>query len=101
MKRTTWIARTAICLALLVCLQFLTRSFSQLVTGSCVNLILAMTALTGGVWSGDRIVTLCGAIAFALIGAGMLVFVAVRVIREWKQTSRKQTEEQTEEHTDE
>lgn len=55
----------------------------------------------GGVWSGDRIVTLCGAIAFALIGAGMLVFVTVRVIREWKQTSRKQTEEHTEEHTDE
>ena len=38
MKKTVWIVRTAICLALLIAVQFFTRSFGQLVTGSCVNL---------------------------------------------------------------
>ena len=69
MKKTTWIAWTAICLALLVCLQFLTRSLSQLVTGSCVNLILAMTALTGGVWSGVTVAALSPVFA-KLLGIG-------------------------------
>ena len=45
MKKTAWIARTAICLALLLCLQFVTKSLGQFVTGSCVNLVIAMAAL--------------------------------------------------------
>ena len=46
MTKTQWITRTAICLALLVCVQFVTKSLNQqLITGSCVNLILAVTAL--------------------------------------------------------
>ena len=58
MKKTTWIARTAVCLALLIAVQFFTKSLGQLVTGSCVNLVLAIKqgftsfdfpfALTGG-----------------------------------------------------
>ena len=52
MKKTVWITRTAVCLALLICLQFATKSLGQIVTGSCVNLVLAMAALFGGVWSG-------------------------------------------------
>ena len=48
MKKTAWIARTAICLALLLCLQFVTKSLGQFVTGSCVNLVIAMAALIGG-----------------------------------------------------
>ena len=52
MKKTVWIARTAVCLALLIAIQFLTKSLGQLVTGSCVNLVLAIAALIGGVWSG-------------------------------------------------
>ena len=52
MKKTAWIARTAICLALLLCLQFVTKSLGQFVTGSCVNLVIAMAALIGGLWSG-------------------------------------------------
>ena len=48
MKKTAWIARTAICLALLLCLQFVTKSLGQFVTGSCVNLVIAMAAL---IWS--------------------------------------------------
>ena len=48
MKKTVWIARTAVCLALLIAIQFLTKSLGQLVTGSCVNLVLAIAALIGG-----------------------------------------------------
>lgn len=52
MKKTTWIVRTAVCLALLLVLQVATKSLGQFVTGSCVNLVLAMAALSGGLWSG-------------------------------------------------
>ena len=45
MKKTVWIARTAVCLALLIAIQFLTKSLGQLVTGSCVNLVLAIAAV--------------------------------------------------------
>lgn len=55
MKKTTWIARTGICLALLVCVQLLTRSLGQVVTGSCVNLLLAAASLIGGAWSGAAV----------------------------------------------
>ena len=51
MKKTVWIVRTAVCLALLLVLQLATKSLGQFVTGSCVNLVLAMAALIGGVWS--------------------------------------------------
>ena len=49
---TKTIARTAILIALLVALQYVTRPLGQLVTGSCVNLILAVAAMLCGVWSG-------------------------------------------------
>ena len=52
MKKTIWIVRTAVCLALLLVLQVATKSLGQFVTGSCVNLVLAIAALIGGVWSG-------------------------------------------------
>lgn len=54
MKKTIWIAQTAVCLALLLAVQFVTKSLGQFVTGSCVNLVIAMAALIGGLWSGDR-----------------------------------------------
>ena len=47
MKKTIWIVRTAVCLALLLVLQVATKSLGQFVTGSCVNLVLAMAALIG------------------------------------------------------
>lgn len=71
MKKTTWIARTAICLALLVCLQYLTRGLGQLVTGSCVNLLLTVAALLGGVWSGVTVAALSPVFA-KLLGIGPL-----------------------------
>ncbi len=50
---TKTITRTAILIALLVALQAVTRPLgNQFVTGSCVNLVLAVAAMLCGVWSG-------------------------------------------------
>ena len=69
MKKTAWIARTAICLALLLCLQFATKSLGQFVTGSCVNLVIAMAALIGGLWSGLTVAIVSPFCAY-LLGIG-------------------------------
>ena len=76
MKKTIWIVRTAVCLALLLVLQVATKSLGQFVTGSCVNLVLAMAALTGGVWSGVIVAVISPFCAYALgIGPAFLLFV--------------------------
>ena len=76
MKKTTWIVRTAVCLALLLVLQVATKSLGQFVTGSCVNLVLAMAALTGGLWSGVAVAVLSPFCAYALgIGPAFLQLV--------------------------
>lgn len=50
---TKTLTRTAILIALLVALQAATRPLgNQFVTGSCVNLVLAVAAMLCGVWSG-------------------------------------------------
>ena len=50
-------------------MQFFTRSFGQLVTGSCVNLVLAIASLIGGVWSGVTVAILSPFCAY-LLGIG-------------------------------
>ena len=44
-KKILWITETAVMLALLVTLQAVTKPLGQLVTGSCVNAVLAITVL--------------------------------------------------------
>lgn len=73
MKKTFRLTRTAACLALLVCLQFLTKSLGQLVTGSCVNLVLAATALLCGVASGVTVAVISPFCAY-LLGIGPAFF---------------------------
>ena len=53
-KKTLWVTETAVMLALLVTLQWATKPLGQLVTGSCVNAVLAVTVLLSGVGSGIR-----------------------------------------------
>ena len=65
-KKIRWITETAIMLALLVTLQALTKGFGQLVTGSCVNAILAVSVLVGGLWSGLTIALVSPVLAFLL-----------------------------------
>ena len=65
-KKIRWITETAILLALLVTLQALTKSFGQFVTGSCVNTILAVAALVGGLGCGLTVALISPVLAFGL-----------------------------------
>lgn len=87
-KKVLWITETAIMLALLVTLQALTKPAGQLVTGSCVNTVLAISALTGGLGCGLTVAFISPILAFLLgiapqivtvpaIMAGNAVFVAL------------------------
>ena len=66
---TRTLTRTAMALALLVALQYVTRSFGQLVTGSLVNLVLCVTALYMG-WGSGLILALISPLLAWLLGIG-------------------------------
>ncbi len=74
--RIIWITRTAIFLALLIVIQAVTAPFGiPLITGSLVNLILIVTVMTCGFYSG-LVVAVISPIVATLIGIGpMWVFV--------------------------
>jgi len=65
-KKIRWITETAIMLALLVTLQALTKPMGQLVTGSCVNAVLAVATLVGGLASGVTVALISPVLAFLL-----------------------------------
>ena len=65
-----WITRTAVMTALLVTVQFLTASLgTQYVTGSAVNLLLAVSALIFGPTTGFTVAVISPLCAF-LVGVG-------------------------------
>ena len=74
-KKIRWITETAIMLALLVTLQALTKGFGQLVTGSCVNAVLAVSVLLGGLGCGITVAVISPVLAYLLGIAPMLVTV--------------------------
>ena len=65
-KKIRWITETAIMLALLVTLQALTKPMGQLFTGSCVNAVLAVSALVGGLGCGLTVAVISPVLAFLL-----------------------------------
>ena len=65
-KKIRWITETAVMLALLVSLQALTKPMGQLVTGSCVNAVLAVSALVGGIGCGLTVALISPVLAFLL-----------------------------------
>lgn len=65
-KKIRWITETAILLALLVTLQALTKPMGQLVTGSCVNAVLAVAVLVAGLGSGVTIAVISPVLAYLL-----------------------------------
>jgi len=65
-KNIRWITETAIMLALLVALQALTKGFGQFVTGSCVNAVLAVSVLVGGLGCGLTVALISPVLAFLL-----------------------------------
>ena len=67
-RKTLWITRTAAMLALLIALQWVTsyipKPVQQYVTGSCVNAVLAVTALICGMSSGLSVALLSPIFAY-------------------------------------
>jgi len=66
MKKTLWITRTAVLTAMLVLLQSVTKVGGQLVTGSCVNAVLAVAVLFSGLWSGVAVAVISPFLAYFL-----------------------------------
>lgn len=65
-KSIRFITETAVMLALLVTLQALTKPMGQLVTGSCVNAVLAVTVLVAGLYSGITVAVISPVLAYLL-----------------------------------
>ena len=65
-KNMRWITETAVMLALLIALQALTKPMGQLVTGSCVNAVLAISVLLVGMGSGIAVALISPVCAFLL-----------------------------------
>ena len=66
-KKIRWITETAIMLALLVTLQALTKGLgNQIITGSCVNTVLAVTVLVAGLSSGVTVALVSPVMAYLL-----------------------------------
>ncbi len=89
-NKILWITQTAVMLALLITLQwatsFIPKPMGQIITGSCVNAVLAITALVVGYSSGITVAVISPVVAFLLgiaenvvtvpaIMAGNVVFV--------------------------
>ena len=87
--KTTVITQTGVMLALLIILQAVTKPAGTIVTGSCVNAVLAMTALCVGLAGGLVVAAVSPFFAFLLgigpaflpltpmIAIGNMVFVTV------------------------
>ena len=78
-KRILWITETAVMLALLIVLQWATKPLGQIVTGSCVNAVLAVAVLLGGLWCGLTVALISPFCAF-LLGVGPQVIAIVPAI---------------------
>lgn len=65
-KKLLWITETAVMLALLVALQAITKPAGQLVTGSFVNIVLAVTVLVAGMSSGITVAVISPVLAYLL-----------------------------------
>ena len=65
-KKIRWITETAVMLALLVTLQAVTSSMGQIVTGSCVNAVLAISVLMIGLSSGVTVALVSPVMAYLL-----------------------------------
>ncbi len=74
-----WLARTGVLLALLIVLQALTKPAGQLVTGSCVNAVLAVAALAVG-WSSGLSIALISPFAAFVLNIGPQYFPVVPLI---------------------
>lgn len=65
-RKIRWITETAVMLALLLALQVLSKPMGQLVTGSFVNAVLAVTVLVAGLGSGITVAVISPVLAYFL-----------------------------------
>lgn len=65
-SKALWVTRTAVMMALLITLQMITKSLGQIVTGSFVNAVLAVTVLVCGLGSGVTVALLSPVFAYLL-----------------------------------
>ncbi len=78
-SKTLWLTQTAILIALLIVLQASTAAAGQIVTGSCVNAVLAVAALVGGLGCGLTVALVSPFCAF-LLGIGPQLIAIVPAI---------------------
>lgn len=79
-SKIRWITETAVMLALLIALQWATKPLGQIVTGSCVNAVLAITVLFSGMSSGITVALLSPVFAFLFgIAPNMVTVPAIMV----------------------
>lgn len=78
-QKIRWITRTAAMIAILVILQTVTKPAGQIVTGSCVNAVLAVSVLCAGMASGMTVALLSPFFAF-LLGIGPAFFPLTPVV---------------------
>ena len=101
-SKIKWIAETAIFIALLITLQAVTKSMSQFVTGSAVNLVLITATLASGFASGLTVAAISPFFAF-MLGIGpkfiaLVPFVAlgnIVLVLVWGMLCKKSTEMKT------
>lgn len=79
-KKILRITETAVMLALLLALQVLTKPMGQLVTGSFVNAVLAVTVLMTGLWSGIAVAIVSPVAAYLLGIAPQILTVPVIMV---------------------
>lgn len=79
-KKILWTTETAVMLALLVTLQSITKPMGQLITGSCVNTVLAISVLIGGFACGATVAAFSPVLAFILGIAPQVLTVPVIMV---------------------
>lgn len=79
-SKALWVTRTAVMMALLITLQMVTKSLGQIVTGSFVNAVLAVTVLVCGLGSGVTVALLSPAFAYLLGIASQILTVPAIMI---------------------
>ncbi len=79
-SKIRWITQTAVMLALLVTLQYFTKGFGQLVTGSFVNAVLAVCVLLAGLSSGVTVALVSPVMAYLLGIAPQVLTVPVIMV---------------------
>ena len=73
------LCRSALLLAVLITVQYVTKPFGQLITGSCVNTVLALSAIMFGAWVAVPVAIISPFIAF-LLGIGPAILLLAPLI---------------------